>query len=76
MKHNSRSVDLVHEVFQYLKDGRYPDGSTLSHKRNIRRKANRFVLKEIYCSINKGGRTMQVLVPWCTFVCSCIARYG
>ena len=33
------SVDyLVHDVFQYLKDGKYPDSCTLSHKRNIRRK--------------------------------------
>ena len=24
------SVDLVHEVFQYLKDSRYPDGSIIA----------------------------------------------
>ena len=30
---SEQSVDLVHEVFQYLKDddGRYPDDSTLNH---------------------------------------------
>ena len=33
------SVDLVHDVFQYLKDGKYPDSSTLSHNRIIRQKA-------------------------------------
>ena len=32
------SVDLVHDVFQYLKDGQYPDSYTLSHKRIIRRR--------------------------------------
>ena len=40
------SVDLVHDVFQYLKDGKYPDSCTLSHKRIIRRKAKRFELSD------------------------------
>ena len=40
------SVDFVHDVFQYLKDGKYPNSYTLYHKRIIRRKAKRFALKD------------------------------
>ena len=47
-----KTEDLVHDVFQYLKDGKYTNSSTLSHKRD-ERLLKRFALKDGVFSTNK-----------------------
>ena len=53
---DAKSGDLVEEAYEYLVRNVYPVGASVAHKRCIRRKAQKFVVKdgEMYFKKKKG----------------------
>ena len=54
--------ELVEHVYQYLAQNRYPEGCDKNHKRIIRKKAKKFLVKEgvLHYKVEKNGKVRYI----------------
>ena len=56
--------ELVEHVYEYLAHNRYPEGSDKNHKRIVRKRAKKFLLKdgELHYKVEKNGKVCYIIL--------------